>query len=473
MRIVLADLPAKESYYHAVFPNLGLLYLASSLRQRFGSGCRVLFLDPRRNLKDHLTAVAEFNPDIYGVSFAFFTRSLAYKLIDRVKASFPSLPVICGGPHPSAAARDVLEESVADISVRGEGEEAICDLVEWRRKGGSSLDKIPGIVFRDADGAIRETAKRTPKGDIDRIPFPAWDLVDLARYPGWHVRRASPQCHVLVNRGCPFDCNYCSNPVWKYGKPWVRLRSPENIAAEIRLLAERGVREIYLSADEFNVNPDWALEVCRAIESLRLSSVFFNCNLRPDNMTPNLARTFRRINLWIGHVGIESANQTTLDGVGKKIRVEEIEETCRVLKSEGVKVFGFVMLFHAWEEDGRLRYESPEDVEQTLAFCRRLFKKGLLDYISWQVATPMPGSRLWQTAVRHNLLPVHEIKGVFEPNLLLPGVSRSDVERAIRKGLWLKNYYWVRNGNVSLRHPRAVFSNLKLMLGLGAPRGAY
>ncbi|MGB9006566.1 MAG: radical SAM protein, partial [Candidatus Aminicenantales bacterium] len=260
MKIVLADLPAKESYYHAVFPNLGLLYLAASLHQKFGPGCQVLFIDPHRSLRDHLTAVAGFKPDLYGVSFAYFTKSLAYKVIGQVKARFPGLPVICGGPQASAAPRDVLRDCAADICVRGEGEEAVCDLVEWRRKQGNGLDEIPGIVFREADGSIRETAKRPPIRDIDRLPFPAWDLADLSRYPGWHIRRADPQCHVLVNRGCPFDCNYCSNPVWKYNKPWLRLRSPENIAAEVGQLAARGVREVYFSADEFNVNPAWALE---------------------------------------------------------------------------------------------------------------------------------------------------------------------------------------------------------------------
>lgn len=474
MRIILADLPAKESYYHAVFPNLGLLYLAASLHQRFGPGCQVLFVDPHRSLRDHLTAVAGFKPDLYGVSFAYFTKSLAYKVIDQVKARFPGLPVICGGPQPSAAPRDVLRDCAADVCVRGEGEEAVCDLAEHFLTGHrTGLDKVAGIVYRDAGGAILETAKRTHMGDINRLPFPAWDLVDLSRYPGWHIHRAGPQVHVLVNRGCAFDCNYCSNPVWKYNKPWVRLRSPENIAAEVRLLADKGAREIYLSGDEFNVSAAWALEVCRAIEGLRLGRVFFNCNLRPDNMTAGLARAFRRINLWVGHVGIESGNQRTLDGVGKKVKLEEIVETCRILKSEGVKVFGFVMLFHAWEEDGRLCFENLDDVEVTLDFCRQLFKKKLLDYISWQVATPMPGSRLWETAVRHNLLPGHEIKGVFEPNLVLPGIRGSDIRRAVRQGLWLKNYYLVRNGNISFRHPRAVWANLKVMLGLGPPRGAY
>jgi anaerobic magnesium-protoporphyrin IX monomethyl ester cyclase len=473
IKIALADLPARESYYHAVFPNLGLLYLAAALRRQYGSECRILLLEPRLNLRDHLEAVADFGPDLYGVSFAYFTRIPAFRVIDRIKAEWPGLPIVCGGPHPSAAPANVLRGCAADICVRGEGEDAICELAEWRRTGAPGLEEIRGIVYRDAGDSVRETSPRPSIRDLDAIPFPAWDLIDLRRYAGWHIRRASPQCHVFVNRGCPFDCNYCSNPVWKYAKPWLRLRGPESIAEEIRLLAARGVREIYLSADEFNVRPDWTLEVCRAIERLRLAGVYFNCNLRPGPMTAELARAFRRINLWVGHLGIESSNQRTLDGVGKKVRIEEIEETCRILKYEGVRVFGFVMLFHAWEEDDRLFFEDPGDVERTLEFCRRLLQRKLLDYISWQVAAPMPGSRLWETAVRHDLLPKRAIRGVFEPALVLPGVAESDVRKAVRRGLRLKNYYLVRNGHLSLRHPKAVWANLKLMLGFGPPRGAY
>jgi len=470
MKILLCDPPGKESHYYAAFPNLGILYLASALRRRLGASCRVLYLDAHRDLKEHLRAVDRFRPDVYGLSFSFPVKSLAYEVVSRVKAEFRDLPVVCGGPMPSAAAGEVLARSPTDICVLGEGEEVIGDLVDHFRGKGVSLERIPGIAFRMADGAVVETAKRKPFEDLDRIPFPAWDLVDFSKYAGWFVRRARPQAHIFINRGCPFDCNYCSNPVWKYAKPWVRLRSPGNIAGEVRLLHDLGAREIYLSSDEFNVDVSWALEVCRAIEALGLKDAFFNCNLRPGAMTPELARAFKKINLWIAHLGIESGNQRTLDGVGKKTRLEDIVESCRILKNEGLMIFGFVMLFHAWEENGRLCWETAEDVDRTLDFCRFLFRERLLDYMSCQVTTPMPGSRLWATALRHGLLPRHEIKGTFKRNMILPGVGSGDVQRAIRRGFWLKNAYLFRNGHFSLRHLAAGWTNLRLMLGLGLPR---
>ncbi|MFC2171787.1 B12-binding domain-containing radical SAM protein [Acidobacteriota bacterium] len=473
MNIVLCDPPKKETYYHANFPNLGLLYLVASLRNRFGETCEVLFLDGHRGLNDHLESLSAFRPHIYGISFAYFTRNLAYRVINQVKARFPDLPVICGGAMASAEPRDVLSHCAADICVRGEGEEAICDLVEFYSGKKTQLQDVPGIVFKNDRGDFIETSKRSPVPDIDLIPFPAWDLVDFTNYLGWHIHRAHPQAHLLVSRGCPYHCNYCSNPVWKYEKPWLRLRSPENIIEEIQHLYDLGIREIYLSADELNVNEPWALEVCRAIESLDFKDLYFNCNIRPDVITPELAGAFKRINLWLIHLGIESGNQRSLDGVGKGITLEQIERSCRILRDAGVKVFGFVMLYHAWEENGKLCWESTEDVIKTLDFCRQLLKRKLLDYISWQVATPMPGSKLWDLALKHGLLPGHEVMGVFTPNLKLPGVEDRKVKQMIRKGLWLKNAYMVRNGNINLRHLTAVWANLKVMLGLGPPPGAY
>jgi hypothetical protein len=85
----------------------------------------------------------------------------------------------------------------------------------------------------------------------------------------------------------------------------------------------------------------------------------------------------------------------------------------------------------------------------------------------------MPGSRLWTTAEKHGLLPDHEIRGVFDMNLKLPGVRPGDVRRSIRKGIWLKGTSLFRSGHVNFAHLKAIRANLKVMLGLGPPSGAY
>ena len=473
LRIALADPPKKESYYHTSFANLGLLYLAGSLRERFGPKCATILLDGHQNLADHISALERFRPHIYGLSFTYFTRHLAYKVMREVRSRLGDVLIICGGAMPSAAPRDVLEASPANICVQGEGEAAICELAECILNGNGGLAGIEGLVYQDSRGRIKTTPKRKPVSDLDSIPFPAFNMVDYSHFPGWHMHRSQPQAVVLVSRGCPFDCNFCSNPVWKYSKPWLRYRSPENIANEVEQLYRMGIREIYLSADEINFSESWALEVCKALAGLGHGDLWFNCNIRPDVMTSRLAEAFRKANLWCVHVGIDSANQRVLDGVGKKVRLEQITEACRILKNAKLNVFGFVMLFHAWEENGRLMWETPGEVGNTLRYCRSLMSKRLLDYISWQVATPMPGSRLWDLAQKHQLLPSNEATNIFNRNMLLPGLEERHVRMALIKGLWLKNYYLVRSGKVNWRQFPAIWPNLRVMLGFPPPKGAY
>ena len=473
LRIALADPPRKEIFHYPIFPNLGILYLIGSLRERFGSKCQVLWLDGHQNMAEHLETLDSFRPHIYGISFTYFTRLLAYQAVKHVRRRFGPLPILCGGAMPTAAPREVLEYCPADVCVLGEGENTLCELVEYFIDAKSSLSDISGLIYRDQQGSLLTTAKRRPIPDLDRIPFPAWDLVDFTRFPGWHMHRGNPQALVQVSRGCPYDCNFCSNPVWKYSRPWLRYRSPANIRKEVDLLYRMGAREIYLAADEINFSESWAVEVCQVLASLGYDDLFFNCNIRPDIMTTKLAKAFRKANLWCAHVGIDSGNQRVLDGVGKKVNLEEIVRACRIMKEQGLNVFGFVMLFHAWEEENRLHFESPAEVDNTLRFCRYLFRNRLLDYISWQVATPMPGSRLWETAKKYNLLPGEKITNIFTRNLALPGVEQSHVRRALIKGLWIKNYYLLKSGSVNWRQFPAIWPNLRVMLGFSPPKGSY
>jgi anaerobic magnesium-protoporphyrin IX monomethyl ester cyclase len=473
LRIALADPPKKESYYHTSFANLGLLYLAGSLRERLGQRCTTILLDGHQDLAGHISALEVFRPHIYGLSFTYFTRHLAYKVMREVRSRLGDVLIICGGAMPSAAPSEVLKASPADICVQGEGEAAICELAKCILNGDGGLDGIEGLVFRDNRGRIKITPKRKPVSDLDSIPFPAFDMVDYSHFPGWHMHRSQPQAVVLVSRGCPYDCNFCSNPVWKYNKPWLRYRSPANIAKEVEQLYRIGISEIYLSADEINFSESWALEVCEALAELGHGDLWFNCNIRPDVMTTRLAKAFRKANLWCAHLGIDSANPRVLKGVGKKVNLEQISEACRILKSENLNVFGFVMLFHAWEEDGQLRWETPPEVENTLNYCRNLLSQRLLDYISWQVTTPMPGSRLWDLAQKHQLLPSNEATNIFSRNMLLPGVEERHVRMALIKGLWLKNYYLARSGKMNWRQFPAIWPNLRVMLGFPPPKGAY
>jgi radical SAM superfamily enzyme YgiQ (UPF0313 family) len=466
LKVLLADPPQRERDYDNDYPNMGILYLISSARERFsGSGISVEYLESQYDLAGHLEAIARIQPDLYGISYASFTSPLAHRTVAAVRARFPKLPILAGGPHPTAAWEQVLGETEVDLCVIGEGEAVFGDVVAHYAGQGKTLEEITGIAFR-REGIPFRTEKRPPIKDLDTIPVPAWDLIDFSKYKGMHVRRADPQTYIVVSRGCPYKCGFCSNPIWKESKPWVRLRGAESIAAEVEQLYQRGIREVYLSADEFNVNFDWPVKVARELQKLGHSDLFFQCNVRADKVTEELAREFRKMNLWMVHIGVESGNQRTIDGLKKHINLDQVVQACRIFQAEGIKVFGFLMMYHAWEEDGALAFESPADVDKTFAFARRLMRDKLINYMSWQVATPYPGSRLWGTARKFGLLlDPHRIGDVREKGMNLPGVTERDIRRSLRQGYALKSWYALKSGHIGWKHITRIRQSLAVILG--------
>jgi len=464
MRVVLADPPKKEQAYHLDCCNLGIVYLIGYLRSRL-KGVEVFYLEADCDLDGHLKKVAEYKPDLYGLSFTQFSSSLSYRTINAVKEGNPHLPIICGGPHPTAIPEQVFEKCGADLCVLGEGEETLLDLVRYYDgRSDKRLEEIEGIAFVRGNKIVR-TPRRPLIKDLDTIPHPAWDVIDFSRYLGIHLKKASPQTYVLASRGCPFDCSFCSNPVWRCNTPWVRLRSPKNIAEEIDLLYERGVREIYLAADEFNVNLDWAIAVCNELAGLNYKDLYFQCNLRADKVSDELVRSLESMNCWLVHVGIESGNQRVLDGIGKKITLEGVVDACKMLREYGIKVYAFMMLYQVWEEGGKLCWETQEEVDNTIAFTRKLFSQGLINYMSWQFATPTPGARLWDIAKKHNLMiPNKDIDSVRQITMDIPGISKRRMERSMKRGIILKNYYALRSGNIGWRHWQRIRENVATLL---------
>ena len=437
MRIALADPPDVHTpWLIANHPNLGILYLAAALRRSF-PGIQILYLESYLSLREHLRGLSEFAPDFYGLSFASLRCPEAAVTIRKVHEQHPKLPIVCGGPYPTARARELLEQLPVNVCARGEGEDTLCELLKAYIHG-TPWANVAGIVFRDEAG-LRETPPRPLIRDLDSIPHPAWDLVDFRRYTGNYQYRASPSTALIASRGCPYDCVFCANPVWKLSKPFIRLRSAKDIVNEVRALYGLGIREISIRSDEFNPHLPWALDVCRALAEADLPGLFFQANLRADKVTDELGAALKQANFWLVQLGIESGNQRTLDGIGKHITLEEVVKACRCFKRHGLSVYGYIMTYHVWEEEGRLCYETPEDVDRTFAFVKRLKKERLLDYMSFSTTTPMPGARLHEIARRHGILRDGEQpRDMSELHMHLPGLTRRDLKRSRRRGIRLQ-----------------------------------
>ena len=442
----------EEERYIYYQPTMGVLYLLGALKRAFPSKeVEVRYLQGFGSMGDHLKAVESYRPDIYGLSFKTPMARLGHKTLRAVKEKFPWLTVIAGGSHVSIMADEVMSMTPTDACFKGECEETIVKAVE-SYSDGRRFENVPGAVYRSGPDLVQNPLIPF-KGDIDSFPWPAWDMVDFSLFPGMPYSKRRPYMGVLISRGCPFKCTFCSEPVWKiFGRPTYRARSPQNIVEEIEYLYGRGVREMRLWCEEFNTSSRWAVELLEQIAALGHGDLYFNFNIRGDVITEAMADAMVAANVWLVSMGFESASDRTLQGVQKQITIRQIENACGLLAGRGIKVSGYFQFYSAWEESGRLCWETPEDANRTVRWALDLSRRKLLHYINTSIATPRPGTPLWEVAGKHGLHRVapDQPYAYLAEGMNLPGVSRRQVKATYLYANYAKPKMAWQNGNVNL-----------------------
>lgn len=470
MKVVLTNPPQlPKNGYRAFYPSLGLLYLASFAEKNSQvKNLEITYLEGSAyNLNEFINKLSKMSPDVIGFTFTTPISMHAYAAIHRAKSEFPDTLIVCGGPHTTAMPFDVLRRSKADVCVIGEGEVTFTKLLDaYANK--IDFSQVEGIVFR-RNGKFLSTPPRGLINDLNSIPFPAWEKIQLKSYPGYILKKAWPDICITSTRGCPYNCVFCSNPVWKHSKPWIRMRSPENVAKEVEFLSSIGVREIFDYADEFNANIDWAIKVANRISKLNTDMVF-KLQLRADKISESFARAISKMGCWLAHVGIESGNQIVLDGIKKNISLRQVVKGLRLLKKYDIKTQGFFMIFNVWEKNGRILFETPEMCENTLRFVRQLISERLIDNISWSITTPLPGSELFNICSRHRLFK----EGITFSDLdtekaiiKLPEIRERDISKIKFKGMLIQLYCSLLHGNVNFKNSLILAQKLKTLVKYG------
>ncbi len=453
LKVVFADPPfGRESKGEAVTesPNLGILYIIGYAKKRLPQ-VEFYYLEPFLSVKEHLEKVSEIKPDVYAISFTTPRRELALETVSNVKKLGLKMLMVAGGAHPTIDPQDVLNSAKVDVCIIGEGEETTYELLK-RILANQSITDVAGTVNAQKNNGMRPLLK-----GIDFLP--AWEMIDFENYD-IAVSRKKRMAYLLPIRGCPNYCTFCSNPVWKLEKPWVRQRSPQSIAEEVNYLYGRGIREIYLRSDTFNVDIKWCLQVCSEIDKLHLKGMVFQCNLRADKLNDELAQKLHDIHVWLVHIGIESANDRVLKGIGKNVTQADNVRTLELLRKYGIKVYGFLMLYNAWETNGKLEYETPEEVSNTLAFAKKCLNENLIEYISWSITNPLIGSKLHAIAQKFDIASYNVKIGNC---MRLPGISEEQMVEHVKQGMILQLLNGIQKGMITKTNKRAAQKAAKVL----------
>lgn len=407
----------KAGFWATPWPPYSLAMIAAVLRK--GHSVRLLDCPAQGVSEKKMLKLAErFAPDVVVASISTETVEGDLAAFSRIK-SLPKCPIIViFGVHASVFAEEILGGGVVDYVVRGEPERTVEDLVSALGRG-ADVRGIKGIAGREGPGRVFMTEARPFLEDLDALPFPSWDLVDLDRY----TLPISKRRFVMVNtlRGCPFPCAFCTARAY-YGAA-ARTRSVGNILAEIKFCGERfGIRDIFFWSDTFTLVRSHVQDLCEAIlaEGLKFRWV---ANSRVDTVDADLLAIMKKAGCWMVSYGLESGDDRILESSGKKITVERIERAVTATKDAGIKVAGHFI------------FGLPGETERTAAATVALAKKLDLDFAHFYAAVPYPGSPLFEQASGEGWIRGRPWEGFSQSKFVmdLPGISGEGLYRARRK----------------------------------------
>ncbi len=226
---------AERELMSPYFP-LGLLYLAAYVRER-GFSVGVFDGTFAENEDAFAKALEQHRPCVVGLSAVLPNRAAALSLA-RTAHAFGAT-VVLGGPDPTRDPSRYLAEPTVDIVVHHEGEQTLVELLQMLlgdHNGHSDLSQILGLAYRSTDGDVVITPPRPYIADLDSMPLPARDLIDVDKYLDvWRDENGYTSLSISVSRGCPYGCDWCQDAV---NGPVMRQRSPQAVAAEMKVLKE-------------------------------------------------------------------------------------------------------------------------------------------------------------------------------------------------------------------------------------------
>ncbi|MEM0146436.1 MAG: radical SAM protein [Conexivisphaerales archaeon] len=375
---------------------LGILQLAGGILRIKGSSVNVIDMeaDKFKTVNQVVDETLKFNPDVVGITLhATAAHNTAGEIARKIKEHKPNTVLVAGGHHATFLPYEMLRQGF-DISVLGEGDITIIDISNAVEKG-TDFSEIPGIVYKNGNKFIR-TKLRPLIQDLDSLPMPALGLVNKDLYFFKTFGDNDTVTCIETARGCPYACDFCSvTPTW--GNKW-RNKSIDRIIAELDLAKKLGYDWVFFTDDIFVVYPNVKQRMKLFEKMIEHNYNFkFIVQMRADvtSKNPELIKKGAEAGMTIAFLGIESGSQETLKKMHKGTFIPQSVKAVEILNKYGVITLGGMML--------GAPYESISDMLTTVSFSHKLADAGL-DAVQFSMYTPLPGTRIFDDAVRNNLL---------------------------------------------------------------------
>lgn len=385
MKIVLISNPTSRRQ-KPDFPPTGIAYLGAVAHQ---TGHEVLLIDGGvRTISQITQDVCEASPGLIGVTCWSIDRNMVWKLCAALKDTAPNVFLVLGGPHATIYPDHIFKKTHASAVVVGEGEETFADLLKALEEG-KKLKDVAGMALRNKDGHVFYTPPRTSIQNIDSISFPYYGgfrHFNFSHYGGFPPL-PHPTAAIISSRGCVFDCSYCAS-VRFWGKKW-RFRTAENVLREIRwLIEDMGVRSLYFYDDNFPVNKERAIAICKGIISNGWTLKWACCS-HVKMMNRELLAVMKASGCVTIDFGVESGSDKILKNINKRQTREDIEKAFDLVHEAGIFPRAYLMVGSPGEDEST--------IDETIDLISRIKPRASIGAtLLWF----LPGTAVYEDAVK-------------------------------------------------------------------------
>jgi len=380
------DLSALDTYS----PPLGILYIASYLRENNHEPSVVDLEALKWNLDKLLESTSTFNPDLIGITSMTINFMNAQKVAAFLKSNFPDIPIIIGGPHITAAPIETMSKYPEfDYGVYGEGEITFLEMVE-KTKNKEPLLNVKGLVWRNGESKVIINEPRPYIENLDDLPFPAWDL--LKNFPELYPlsileSKRLPSASIMTSRGCPFHCTFCDNKI--FGTKVRHFSAEYTLKMINHLIDNYAIKDLMILDDNFLLDRKKLFDICDNLINNRIDLTWY-CMGHAKTMTEEKLIKIKEAGCWFIELGIESGNEEMLKKIRKNTTKKEIAQAVSLAKKVGLKTKGnFIFGFPG---------ETLESINESVKFALDI----KIDFFQQNFLTVWPGCEIYSESTNHS-----------------------------------------------------------------------
>ena len=358
-------------------PPIGILYIASVLRN---AGYDLHVVDAfalNISLDEAVKRVLDLEPNYLGISCNYSPlHNITLKIADEIKAINSSINIFVGGNHATACANELLVQSNNSIDAicLGQGEKSVLAYLNAKKEL-LDFSTVCGVAYVSGNEIVINE-KCSIIEDLDSIPFPAYDLIDMDIYDRYNI---------IASRGCPFACTYCASNV--IVQKFVKYRSAQNILDEVEMLiAEYGEKMFWFSDDTFTANQKFANALMDEI-AYRKVQFKWSCLTRVNKTSLKLLEKMKSNGCQYISYGVESGNDQILANMNKMIEKSEIKSAIELTKKANIDVYTFFLIGYPGE--------NTQTIEDTFKLVHEINPTGA----SFAIVIPLPGTTMWNQLV--------------------------------------------------------------------------